>query len=661
MNPPSLSIVIPTYRRESVLCDTIESVLTNTDSSVQVIVVDQTPQHEAETVRFLGNAAKLKRFVHHREKIANLPRARNIGILISSGAVVMFLDDDVLIHPDFVKAHLRHYRDERIAGVTGRIVFPGENPNSAPALPWPESAVRNRLDLQIMRYSTAIRNPMHFVGANMSFRRAWLESIGGFSHRFSGTALGEEIELVGRLQRAGGRTLYDPDAWLIHRADQSGGCRSTEPTFARQRGRMKNYYFAMFHGLGVQKASRVAAARWRKTIASERKDVVAVERTSNSRIASFGGRFVGALEGTAMAFACSSETGGLGTLAVKKRVFHRPTLSVAIPTYNRSTEAVRVLESICKAADLINEVIIVDQSDQHSSALNRAVESLSNKMQIRIERQQEPNASRARNRAAALSSCDVILFIDDDTTFDRELILEHLREHSTGHWAIVGGRIVWPDEAPSVSKPFPYSRAAARRRIEAPVCYHTTRLRQPLHLITCNMSVRRDWLVIVGGFNERLPGGGEDLEFVARVRNRGGRVVYTPKAWLFHHSAESGGIRLSLSTPFRFGYKRGVANHYAALRSVGIGGWVATCVRRVGSMLVRAARNQHRVAGRSGPVAEMRESSARGGLAKWTGILVYKGAQVCGSLAAVPMAVCWWIADQGRGGDYRTDSGRRRV
>ena len=52
-NSPLISVVIPTYRREKMLCDSIQDVLQQDYPNFEVLVVDQTGDHQPETQTFL--------------------------------------------------------------------------------------------------------------------------------------------------------------------------------------------------------------------------------------------------------------------------------------------------------------------------------------------------------------------------------------------------------------------------------------------------------------------------------------------------------------------------------------------------------------------------------------------------------------------------------
>lgn len=59
----------------------------------------------------------------------------------------------------------------------------------------------------------------------MSFRRDLVLQAGLFDERYLGNAVGEEEDLAFAIRRMGSRILFDPEAWVIHLMEASGGCR----------------------------------------------------------------------------------------------------------------------------------------------------------------------------------------------------------------------------------------------------------------------------------------------------------------------------------------------------------------------------------------------------------------------------------------------------
>jgi len=46
--------------------------------------------------------------------IRGLPHTRNYGISKAIGNIIIFCNDDVIIHPNFIKNHIKNYEDKEI-------------------------------------------------------------------------------------------------------------------------------------------------------------------------------------------------------------------------------------------------------------------------------------------------------------------------------------------------------------------------------------------------------------------------------------------------------------------------------------------------------------------------------------------------------------------
>lgn len=230
--PLRVSVVIPTLNRAAVLCETLESLLAivPTDGSVEVRVVDQSPELEPEAAAQLAAWERAGRIHHHRVTFRGTTKARNFGALQSRGEVVVYLDDDVLLPPGFLEAHLAAYEDKDLAGIAGAVLHEGEKTIGSDQL-----TRRQRADWRAGRlvlFNADFAFPTLWArGCNMSFRRDWILRAGGFDENFYGVAVGEEPEFCHRLRQAGGTLRFVPETRLFHRAVASGGSRDE----ARQR------------------------------------------------------------------------------------------------------------------------------------------------------------------------------------------------------------------------------------------------------------------------------------------------------------------------------------------------------------------------------------------------------------------------------------------
>ena len=231
-NAPLASVIIPTYNREQQLVDTIEYVLGNTYPAFELIVVDQTEEHKEEVAEKLNALQSDDRFQYVQLPIANLPLARNVGLHVSQGEIIVFIDDDVELDTDFIAAHVTQYESDDVAAVGGRIIDRGtrvedKSGDSTPGQLEPDGT---RTPYFWKEQPATIGWGM---GCNMSFRRSVLDEIGGFDERYTGIAKNEEIDVFSRLQQAEYRVTFAPDARVIHLNAASGGCRSREEALKR--------------------------------------------------------------------------------------------------------------------------------------------------------------------------------------------------------------------------------------------------------------------------------------------------------------------------------------------------------------------------------------------------------------------------------------------
>lgn len=135
---------------------------------------------------------------------------RNMGILAAATEKVLVCDSDDEVSPAWVEALAMGLGEGDLAGgplVTGQI-----NP--------PEVA---RLFTDISSPPTIHGYLPYPVGANMGFRRSRAVQVGGFDSSFG--AGHEEVDFAWRVQRAGGRLVWCPDA-VVHYRQRAGAKRA---------------------------------------------------------------------------------------------------------------------------------------------------------------------------------------------------------------------------------------------------------------------------------------------------------------------------------------------------------------------------------------------------------------------------------------------------
>jgi GT2 family glycosyltransferase len=218
MDQPRTSVIICTYRREESLCQVIEDVLNQARADDELIVVDQTPEQPSEIEAFLErHAGRLTRL---RLERANLPNARNEGVAASSGAIVVCIDDDVRIGPDFLGRLVSHFHDDEVAAVAPMVVD-----SRGPEAAWADYT--RRYGKALARRTGRMMPAREVIGACFAVRRSVFDAVGGFDPRlgdFPFTGHGEETEFFRRFRATGSRAFIDSTLTVEHDSKVAGGC-----------------------------------------------------------------------------------------------------------------------------------------------------------------------------------------------------------------------------------------------------------------------------------------------------------------------------------------------------------------------------------------------------------------------------------------------------
>jgi GT2 family glycosyltransferase len=242
-----LSIVIPTYGREGVLLDTLRSLLAMPVRAEEILIVDQTPQHEAATETQLQAWHHQGEIRWIRRDTPGIPQAMNAGLLSAQHELVLFLDDDILPVPQLVAAHKQAHADHAVAAVVGQVIQPWQQPAHVEP---PRQLTGLQVDFDFPFHSTVSGPVQNVMAGNLCVRRDKALAIGGFDEQFVGSAYRFETDFARRLIAAGESIWFCGEAGIHHLRVPSGGTRQKgdHRASADPRHGVGDYYFALRHG-----------------------------------------------------------------------------------------------------------------------------------------------------------------------------------------------------------------------------------------------------------------------------------------------------------------------------------------------------------------------------------------------------------------------------
>ena len=225
----SLSILVATMNRPKAVEKMLESVFQQTLLPEEMILVDQssddlTKQVWDEYALRIASRGQVLKYV--RQETPSLVKARNRGFEESTGSIICFIDDDVILNPDYFEKIAGYFKDPSVGGVTGN-VFVSEEPKG---FKWEVRKLLSKLFLLnsfdgrltastfgypiFEREVTKMQEVELFGGYSMNYRRE-LVLRNRPDEWFSGYGFREDVDLSYRISRDA-KMIIVPDAKFIH-------------------------------------------------------------------------------------------------------------------------------------------------------------------------------------------------------------------------------------------------------------------------------------------------------------------------------------------------------------------------------------------------------------------------------------------------------------
>ena len=247
---PRVSVIIPTYNGDRFLAETVDSVLNQSYEDFEIIAIDDG-----------SSDATLQVLVRYGDRIqvvtqANqgVAAARNRGLGLAQGELIIFLDQDDVMLPDKLRLQVQCF-DQASVGIvhSGWRLVNAQGDRLSDSQPWRE--------MPVLDAAGWIRR-MPVLFSAMIFRRDWLEQVKGLNPQFKQAC---DVDLVQRLVLAGCQSAWFPQITVLYRQHdrndslntrvQAEECwlaveqffgRSDIPPEIRQVDRESHYYTAVW-------------------------------------------------------------------------------------------------------------------------------------------------------------------------------------------------------------------------------------------------------------------------------------------------------------------------------------------------------------------------------------------------------------------------------
>lgn len=223
-----LSLILPTHNRGSSLELSISSIVKQSFSNWELIVIDDASTDDTHHVvrKFMKEDPRISYYRNHSRQ--GQQKSKNKGVLLSKGQMVFFMEDDVILHTDCLLTLLKNFGelvqaqcDMHIGAIGPRLI---EKHNI-----WRDKVVEvSKLTGYIYtNFNLYSHEPIEVptLHACSLVNKEVFRKVGGFDEKlYKGTAHREETDFYYRARRAGFHLFFQPEAIAYHLKNPVGGC-----------------------------------------------------------------------------------------------------------------------------------------------------------------------------------------------------------------------------------------------------------------------------------------------------------------------------------------------------------------------------------------------------------------------------------------------------
>lgn len=275
---PRITAAICTYDRYPLLEQAIESLRGQTlpASDFRILIVDNSPDHAAAR-RFGERFAALPNLDYLVEERPGIANARNVAIRACDSEFIAFMDDDAIADPGWAAALVAAFEaaGPQAVALGGRIDPLWETPRPS----WLSDGLLGYLSLVDLGGELRETPDVDWIaGCNMALRVSALpaDSFAVALGRQGNAGIllsNEELELARRLQAAGGRVFYAPEA----RVDHLVSARRVTHAWFRQR---VVWQAISDYVMNPQQSAETARRHWRAVQRYLRRPLISFRRST---------------------------------------------------------------------------------------------------------------------------------------------------------------------------------------------------------------------------------------------------------------------------------------------------------------------------------------------------------------------------------------------
>jgi len=219
---PLVSVVVLTHGEGPYVADTVRSVLATDYVPLEIIVVDN---EASEKTKCLIQTLPTNIRVVETGKNLGFAGGNNKGIEVATGEIVVLLNDDTRVEPEWISAFVEQFQMRPNAGICGGLLlsWDGASIQHAGGIVLPNGLTWHVGQGEpFHRQYPGIRETEYVTGAVFAIHRKVLDRIGLLESSYFPLYF-EEVEYCRLARKVGFEVLYVPKAIVYHRVMETSG------------------------------------------------------------------------------------------------------------------------------------------------------------------------------------------------------------------------------------------------------------------------------------------------------------------------------------------------------------------------------------------------------------------------------------------------------
>jgi cellulose synthase/poly-beta-1,6-N-acetylglucosamine synthase-like glycosyltransferase/peptidoglycan/xylan/chitin deacetylase (PgdA/CDA1 family) len=212
--PPGVTVLIPAHNEESVIVQTITSVLLSDLKDLHIIVVDDGSTDKTSELLDANFSHEPRVHIVHQ---VNRGKAAALRLAIEQAEteIIITIDADTEIEPDAISKLVRHFSDPKIGAVAGNVKVGNRSRwlTRWQALEYITSQNMEKRAFDLLNCITVV------PGALGAWRKSAIEAAGGIT----ADTVAEDADLTIAIRRLGWRVCYDEEAIAWTEAPEKAG------------------------------------------------------------------------------------------------------------------------------------------------------------------------------------------------------------------------------------------------------------------------------------------------------------------------------------------------------------------------------------------------------------------------------------------------------